>query len=101
MILDLSLYTLLMELVLSDTASVGQPRCVKDADLRRRLCTLAMFTMENTHYYAILAFELVKARRVGLALVVRTPLLVGMVEHGKVAIINVIAGKDISYKFND
>lgn len=101
MLFNLSRNTLLVKLVLLHTASVGQPRRVKDADLRRGLYTLVMFTMANTYYYAILAFKLVKARRVGLALVARTASLVGMVENVRVAIINVIAGKDISYKLKD
>ena len=101
MLLDLSRNTLLVKLVLLDTASVRQPRRVEDADLQKRLCTLVMFTMVNTYYYAIPARKFVKARRVGLALVVRTTLLISTVENVKVVIINVVASKDIGYKFED
>ena len=38
-----------------------------------------MFEILNTHNYAVLALKFVKVRRFGLALVVRTTLLVGVV----------------------
>ena len=57
--------------------------------------------MENTYYYAIPARKFVKARQVGLALVVRTTLLIGTVENVKIVIINVVAGKDVRYEFAD
>jgi len=60
-----------------------------------------MFTNHRTHHYAILARKLVKAGRVSLALVVRTTLLVGMVEDIEVVVVNVIAGKDIGDEFQD
>ncbi len=78
-----------------DTTSVGQSRGVEDADLRRRLWIFVMFTKGDTYFYAILARKFVKPRRVGLALVVRTTLLVGTVENVKVAMVNVVTGKDI------
>jgi len=101
MFLDLSRNTLLVKLVLLDTTSVCQPRCVEDADLRKRLCILVMFTIVDTYHYAILARKCIKARRVGLALVVRTALLVGTVENVKVVMTNVVTGKDIGYEFED
>ena len=60
-----------------------------------------MFTMRDTYLYAILARKFVKPRRVGLALIVGTALLVGMVENVKVAMTNVVAGNDIGYEFED
>ena len=60
-----------------------------------------MFTNCRTHHYAILARKLVKAGRVSLALVVRTTSLVRMVENVKVAVINVVASKDIGDEFQD
>ena len=41
-LLNLSSDILLMDLILLNTASVGQPRCVKDANLERRLHILTM-----------------------------------------------------------
>ena len=57
--------------------------------------------MEDTYFHAILARKFVKARRAGLALVVRTALLVGTVENVKVVMTNVVASKDIGYEFED
>ena len=54
-----------------------------------------------THHYAILARNLVKSGRVGLALVVRTILLVGMVENVGVVVADVVASKDIGDEFQD
>jgi len=55
----------------------------------------------RTDHYAILARKLVKAGRVGLALVVRITSLVGMVEDIEVIVINVVASKDIGDEFQD
>ena len=84
-----------MELVLLNTADVGQPRCVEDANLGKRLCILTMFINVGAYHYAVLALKFVNAGRVRLALVARTALLVGTVENVKVIIISVIAGKNI------
>ena len=54
-----------------------------------------------TYHYATPARYLVKSGRVGLALVVRTILLVGMVENIEVVAINVVASKDIGDEFQD
>ena len=55
----------------------------------------------NTYHYAVLARKLVKSGHVGLARVVRTTLLVCMVEDVEVVVINVVAGKHISDEFQD
>ena len=57
--------------------------------------------MANTYYYAIPARKFVKARRVGLAVVVRTTVLIGTCENVRVVIINIVAGKDVGYEFED
>ena len=54
-----------------------------------------------TYHYAILAPKLVKSGRVGLALVVRTTQLVGMIENVEVVVINVVSSKDIGDEFQD
>jgi hypothetical protein len=81
--LDLFRNTPLVELVLLKTTSVGQPRCVEDANLRKRLRLPTTFKKPDTYHYAVLARKFVKAGRVGLALVVRTTSLVGVIEHVK------------------
>jgi hypothetical protein len=55
----------------------------------------------NTYDPAIFAREFVKPGRVGLALAVRTNLLVGVVENVEVVVINVVASKDIGDKFEE
>jgi len=57
------------------------------------------FINADTYHYAVVATKLVKAHRVGLALVIRTTLLVGMIENVKVVMIN--AGKDTGDEFQD
>ena len=61
MLLDLIRDTLLVEFVVLDTASIGQPRCIKNANLGKRLHILTAFINASTYHYAILACELVKA----------------------------------------
>ena len=53
----------------------------------------------HTYHFAVLALKLVKSDRIGLALVIRTTLLVGMVENVEVVVINVVASKDIGDEF--
>ena len=55
----------------------------------------------DTYYYAVFALELIKAGRVGLALIIRTTLLVGVVEDFGLVVINVFAVKNIGDKFQD
>jgi hypothetical protein len=97
--LDLSGNTPLVELVSLDTAGVGQPRRVQDADLGKRLSILITFTNARIYYNAVVAHKFVKADRVGLTLVVRIISLVGMVENVEVIVINLVAGKGIGDKF--
>jgi hypothetical protein len=59
------------------------------------------FKMPNTYHCAVLARKFVKPGGVGLALVVRTTLLVGMVENVEVVVIIVVASKDIGNEFED
>ena len=40
---NISYDTLLVDLVLLNTTSVGQPRCVENTDLRKRLCPPTVF----------------------------------------------------------
>ena len=63
------------------------------------LCILTPFINAYPHHYAVLACNFVKSGRAGLALVVRTTLLVGIVENVEVVVINVVASKDIGDEF--
>ena len=95
MLLDLVCNPLLVEPILLKTASVGQARCVEDANLGKRLGLLTAFRHAGTYHYAVLAREFVKLGRVGLALAVRTTLLVGVVEGVEVVVIDAVAMKGI------
>jgi hypothetical protein len=53
------------------------------------------FKKPDTYHSAVLARKFVKAGRVGLALVIRTTSLVGMIENIEVVAISVVASKDI------
>ena len=89
MLLDLSNNILLVALVSLNTANVGQPRCVEDANLRRRSRILTMLKNADTYIDAVGARNFIQAGGVGLTLVFRTTFLVGAIE-------NVVADKDIS-----
>ena len=81
--------------------SVGQPRGVEYTDLEKRLRIVITFTNVGTYCYAIGALKFVKVRRVGLALVVRTTSLVGMVENIEFIMITIVTGKDIADIFQN
>ena len=99
MLLDLTCNTFLVELVLLNATGVGQPRRIEDANLGKRLRLVNRNT--GAYYYAVVAFKLVKAGRVGLTLVVRTTLLVSRVKDFIVVVTNVFANKDIGQEFQD
>ena len=95
MLLDLGRNTILVALVLLNTASISQSRGVEDANLGKRSPLPIMFQNDVTYCYAILACEFVKAGRVGLTLTIRTNLFIGAVEDFEVVEINSVADKDI------
>ena len=101
MLLDLRCDTLLVELIVLKTASVGQARCVEDAKLGKRLGLLTAFRHAGAYNYAVLARKFVKVGRVGLALVIRTMLLVGVLERVEVVVVDVVAVKDIGDEFEE
>ena len=90
---------LLVYLVLLETSSVGQPRGVEDADLRMGLRFRTALKNTGTYHHAVLAPKFVKAGRIGLTLVVRTTLLVRLVEDFEVIVIDVLAKKHIGDVF--
>ena len=81
--------TLLVELILLNTASIGQPWCIEDANLGKMLRIYITFINTSTFHYTILDCEFVDVGRVGLALVVRTTLLVAVVKGVEVVVIDV------------
>ena len=95
MLLDLIRDAFLVNLILLDTAGVGQPRCIKDANLEKMLCVLTTFIRAITYYYSVFARKFVNVGRVSLALVVRTTSLVGVVKVIEFVVINVFAVKHI------
>jgi len=98
-LLDLSRNTILVALVLVNTASVGQSRCVEDADLGKGLRILITFRIVGTYHYIALARKFVKAGRVGLTLIIRAGLLVGAVEDFKVIVVYFFAVENIGDEF--
>ena len=103
-LLDLSDDTLVVELVLLKTASVGKTRGVEDANLqRRRLDTLIMFTKSSTYHHAVLARKLIKTNRVGstLVVVIRPTMFIGMVEDVEVVMIHVVTDKGVGDELQD
>ena len=90
-----------MDLVLPNTPTVGQSRRVKDLDLRKRLCIVAMFINFRTYHYVVLTRELVKVGLVGPTLVLKGIMLIGVVEDLKAVVVNIITGKDIGNEFHD
>ena len=59
------------------------------------------FKTPDTYHYAVLAFKLVQAGRVSLALVARATSLVCVVKSIEVVVIDVFAVKDIGDEFQD
>ncbi len=56
-------------------------------------------TSTNNYHYIVVAYQFVKAGGVGLTLVVRTTLLVGMIEDVEVVVIRIVAVKGIGNEF--
>jgi len=99
MFLNHSSNVLLVDLVLLDTSSVGQSRGVDDTNLGKGLHTRTALKHTVAHHHAVLARNFVKAGRIGLTLVVRTTLLVRLVEDFEVIVIDVLAKKHIGDVF--
>ena len=53
----------------------------------------------STYHYAVTACEFVNSGQVSLALAVRTPLFVVLVEDVEVVVVNVVTSKDIGDEF--
>ena len=100
MLLDLSRNSLVV-LVLLSTVSVGKSRRVEDANLESMSNILTIVNIAGTHHSAVLACKFVKAGRGRPTQVVRSTLLVGMVEDVEVVVINLVPSEDIGDKLQD
>ena len=98
-VLDLSGDTPLVEAVLLDTPSVGQARCVQDANLGGRSHISACSKTARTYHYAVVTHKFIKIGRVGPALVGTITLLIGVAEGVEVIGTNALANQDISDEF--
>ena len=96
-LIDLCRYTLPVEFVLLNTASVGQARGVEDTNLAKNLSMPATFDNARTYYYPVLAGKFIQAGRVCLS----TTLPVGLVEDVEVVVIDVSARKDIGDELHE
>ena len=67
----------------------------------KRLGLLTATRHTGTYHYAVLALKFVKVDRVGLALVIRTMLFVGVVEGFEVVVVDVVALKGIGDEFKE
>ena len=101
MILDLNRNILPVELILLNTASIGQSRCVQDANLAKSSGVFSAMQNAGAHQYTIAALKLIKLGRVGLTLTGRTTLFVGVVKGLEVIVIYVLAAKNIGHEFDD
>ena len=99
MLLDLSGNILLVEFILLNTPSVGQPRCVEDTNLGKRSQKFIKFKRDKTYHRATFALKFIKPGRVGLTLVSRTAPLITVVEDCVVVVINIVANEDIGDQF--
>ena len=98
--LDLCRDDLLVGPVLVDIARIRESRRVENADLCKEMsCVLTTPTETSTYPYAVPTCEFIQTGRVGLALAVRTTLLVGTVEDIEVVAIDIFADKDIGDDF--
>ena len=92
---NLSCNTLLVEIVVLNTPSIGQSRRVEDVNLRKRSRVLIVPTDFVTHRYAVSTYKPVNIGLVGLTLTARTTLLVHVSKGFGLIEINVSAGKDV------
>ena len=65
--------------ILLTMTGIGETRCVEDAELQERSRMANMFTNAGTYHDTVPARDFVKARRVGLAMVVMATMLIGAV----------------------
>ena len=99
MVLNLGRDTLLVELVLVNTPSVGESRRVEDANLRERSHLFVISTDTCTYHYAIITCKFVNTGRVGLTLAARPSLLVFLVEDVEVVATKGFPDKDVGDEF--
>ena len=99
MLLNFGRNTLLVELVLINTASISQSRRVEDANLRERSHFFIKFPDTRTYHHAVITCKFVNASRVGLTLAARTSLLVLLIEDVEVVSPKGFTDEDIGDEF--
>ena len=60
---------------------------------------LSMFKSARTYHDAIVACKFVKVGRVGLPLIVRSTLLIGVAKDVEVVVIKAVTGEDVGNEF--
>ena len=80
---------------------LANPGVSRMRTLRRSYAIFMTFNTVGTYRPAVFARKFVKANRGGTTLVVRTTLLIGIVENIEVITTNVVSGKDIGDEFQD
>ena len=98
MVLNLGCNTLLVELVLMNTASIGQSRRVEDSNLREK-SHLFIISIACTYHYTIITCQFVNTGRVSLTLAARTSLLVLLIEDVEVVATKGVTDEDIGDEF--
>ena len=96
---NISYDTLLVDLVLLNTTNVGQPRCVEDTDLRKKLWPPHCAKNPRSYQYPIGARNFVKVGRPNL--LISTSSFWYAVENIEVVMIDVVAKKDIGNQFQE
>ena len=99
MVLNFGRNARLVELVLTNTASIGQSGRVEDANLRERSHLFIILTDTCTYHYTIITCQFINTGRVGLTLAARTSLLVLLIEHVKVVSTKGFTDEDIGDEF--
>ena len=99
--LDLSRNTLPVELGLLGTTSVKQTRRIENSNLGIVYSCIRLPKNAATYHYPVRARKFVEAHRIGLTLIIRTTLFVGVVEDLEVVVVNVVTHDDIGNKLQE
>lgn len=91
MLLNVCDNALLVELVLLNVASAGQPGRIEYANLGKGLHVLTTLKNAATHQYALFARNFVKPGRLGFTLMAINSSLVGVVEKFEAIVVNIVS----------
>jgi hypothetical protein len=98
---DLGFYPLPVGLVLLGIAGLGEPRCIEDANLEKKLHLLTRLKGAVAYHYSVPALKCVNVYALGPTLVAGIALIVCAVENVEVVVINVFAEKDIGNELHN